>query len=244
MKHLKTKKFFLSAVTFIIITCLFIVNSIYVSAADNAADAEKKVIYLTFDDGPTKVTDKVLDTLKSNNVKATFFLIGSQIKDNEKTVKRIHDEGHSIGLHTYSHKNKIIYHSEDDFINEMNKSRDEVFRVAKVKPDIIRFPGGSRYHLNNEFLLRLHKDGYKVYDWNVVTSDGLNPKASSYKIYRQATKGKNKPNPVMLLLHCSYMHKNTCSALPSIIKYYKSRGYEFKVIDNNTKEIYFPIKNK
>lgn len=198
----------------------------------------KKVIYLTFDDGPGKVvTDKILDILKENNVHATFFLIGNQIDGLENTVKRIHAEGHSIGLHTYTHKLKYIYGNENNFIKEMLDCRNEVNRVTGVSPNIIRFPCGSRKHLSPEYLDKLHSYNFKVYDWNVETSDGINPKLSPYRQYMRAVKESKNLSEIILLMHCDYTHKNTCKALPKIINYYKEKGYEFKTITDDTPEL-------
>ncbi|MBK5240702.1 MAG: polysaccharide deacetylase [Clostridium sp.] len=203
---------------------------------------EKKVIYLTFDDGPSILTDKVLDILKENDVKATFFIIGNQINGFEEVIKRTHNDGHSIGLHTYTHKFKRIYSSRDMFIKEMLDCRNEIYRLTGISPNIIRFPGGSSKRLTNSYLNTLHSYNFKIYDWNMVTSDGINSNTSPNRIYRDATEGNEKLSPIILLLHCDYMHKNSCKALPNIIKYYKEKGYEFKIISEDTPELYFPIK--
>ncbi len=214
-----------------------------VIAAPVEKNGDKKTIYLTFDDGPSdKITDKVLDILKGNDVKASFFLIGNQIQGRETMVKRIHEEGHSIGLHTYTHEYKKIYSSEEGFIQEMVTSSNEINKVTGIKPTIIRFPGGSRKHLNKIFLDKLHSCNFKIYDWNKQLSDGINPKIPPNKLFREATKEGDEENTIILLMHCDYMHKNTCKALPNIIKYYKGKGYEFKPITAETEELYFPIK--
>lgn len=205
----------------------------------------KKVLYLTFDDGPNnKITNKVLDILKEKEVKGTFFLIGSLIEGQEDVVKRINDEGHSIGLHTYTHKYKNIYCNEDIFIQEMIDCRDEINKVVGISPNIIRFPGGSYKHLNNNFLKKLHANNFKIYDWNLDNTDGLNPKLSPYKLYRKAIKGSKDMQNIILLMHCTCVHKNTCEALPQIIEYYKSQGYEFKTLTTDTPELYFPMTRK
>lgn len=209
------------------------------------SNSSKKVIYLTFDDGPSDIiTNKVLDILKENDVKGTFFLIGNQIDGLEDVVKRIYKEGHSIGLHTYTHKMKRIYSSKNTFISEMLQSREKINEVTGVSANVIRFPGGSRKHLSEDFLTQLHSYNFKIYDWNMVTADGLNPKASPDRLYREATDDKKELSSIILLLHCDYMHKNTCKALPRIIKYYKDKGYEFKIITEDTPELYFPITKK
>ena len=204
---------------------------------------KKKIIYLTFDDGPSyKVTNKVLDILKEKEVQATFFLIGNQIKDKEDVVKRIYEEGNGIGLHTYTHNFKKIYGNEDKFIQEMMICRSEINETIGVSPNIIRFPGGSYKHLSKNYLKKLHDNNFKVYDWNVDNSDGLNPKISPYGLYTNAIKGSNEKQSIVLLLHCTDRNKNTCQALPKIIEYYKFHGYEFKIITEETAELYFPIK--
>ncbi len=204
----------------------------------------KKVIYLTFDDGPSVVTNKILDILKENNVKATFFLIGNQIDGLEDTVKRIHSEGHSIGLHSYTHKFKRIYSNKNTFIKEMVQCREKINEVVGISPNIIRFPGGSRKHLTESYLNKLHSCNFKIYDWNMETIDGVKPKTPPDRLYRQATKNSEEMSSIILLMHCDYMHKNTCKALPKIISYYKDKGYEFKPITEDTPELYFPITKK
>lgn len=203
----------------------------------------KKIIYLTFDDGPSfKVTDQVLDILKEKDVKATFFLIGNQIHDKETIVRRIYDEGHGIGLHTFTHKFKNIYCDEDNLIKEMIQCRNEINNVVDISPNIIRFPGGSYKHLNKGLLKKLHENNLKIYDWNVDNTDGMNPKLSPSEIYKKSIKGSEKLHPVILLMHCTDMNKNTYKALPDIIDYYKNEGYEFRVINEDTPEMYFKIK--
>ena len=188
------------------------------------------------------MTDKVLDVLKENNVKATFFIIGNQIKGQESVVKRINSEGHSIGLHTYTHKYKNIYSNRKGFISEMLKSQNEINSLIGIKPTIMRFPSGSRNHLTKAFLEELHSYNFKIYDWNAVMSDGVNCKTPTDKLYREATKTTVSEHPIILLMHCDYMHKNTCKVLPRVIKFYKDNGYEFKIINDKTPENYFPIK--
>ncbi|AOR23394.1 polysaccharide deacetylase family protein [Clostridium taeniosporum] len=214
-----------------------------VNANEESGKNDKKIIYLTFDDGPSdKVTEKVLDVLKEKDVKATFFLIGSQIEGKEDIVKRINDEGHGIGLHTYTHKYKCIYCNEDNFIKEMIECRDEINKAIGISPNIIRFPGGSYKHLSKSYLKRLHDNDFKIYDWNLDNQDGLNPKAPPYKLYKKATNNNKNLPQIILLMHCTDMHKNTCKALPEIIDFYKSQGYEFKIIEEDTPEMYFKIR--
>ncbi|MBU3175563.1 polysaccharide deacetylase [Clostridium estertheticum] len=226
---------------FLLLSCFL--GSQTAMAYSTLSKNDEKVIYLTFDDGPSVMTDKVLDILKENGVNATFFLIGNQIKGYEDMVKRIYTQGNSIGLHTYTHTYKKIYSSKRGFIAEMLKSQDEISSIIGVKPTITRFPSGSSKHLTKAFLEELHGYNFKVYDWNAVMSDGVNCNTPPDKLYREATKTTVRDHPIILLMHCDYMHKNTCKALPRVIKFYKDNGYEFKIINDKTPEVYFPIKN-
>ncbi|SKA93167.1 Peptidoglycan/xylan/chitin deacetylase, PgdA/CDA1 family [Caloramator quimbayensis] len=203
-----------------------------------------KVIYLTFDDGPSKVTSKILDILKEKNIKATFFIVGKEIPGNEDILKKIYSEGHSIGLHSYSHNYRKIYSKDEVFIEEMIKTQQNVKDIVGISPNIIRFPGGSKNNLDAQLLDKLHSLNFKIYDWNVSGEDGTNPSASPYTIYKSATKFKNPPKKIILLLHSGKVNKNTINALPDIIKYYKDKGYTFKSIDNTTPEYIFKIKKK
>lgn len=232
----------LSLVVFSIFTNYSLLCSPKVLAADLLSKEAEKVIYLTFDDGPSVLTNKVLDILKEYNVKATFFLIGNQIKGQEAVVKRMYNEGHSMGLHTYTHTYKKIYSSRKGFIEEMLKTQNEINSLTGFKPTIIRFPFGSRKHLTKDFLQQLHSYNLKVYDWNANMSDGIKARTPTEQLYREATKTTITEHPIILLMHCDYMHKNTCVVLPRVIKFYVDKGYEFKIINEVTPENYYPIK--
>lgn len=131
----------------------------------NSENTGNKVIYLTFDDGPSYgVTENILNILKRYNVKATFFVVGSKISEKERILKRIYNEGHSIGLHSYTHYYKRIYLNLDVFVSEMVQTSNEIKRVIGIRPQIIRFPGGTYKHLNRSFLKELHDLNYKIYD--------------------------------------------------------------------------------
>lgn len=205
---------------------------------------EEKSIYLTFDDGPSFiVTNKILDILKEKGVKATFFVVGSKIQGREDILKRIDTEGHSIGLHTFTHVYKKIYSSHDNFINEMDETQKEVNRVLGYSPKAIRFPTGSKPHLNSVLLEKLHNKNYKIYDWNACLSDGINYNTPTDRLVREAHNIVGKGNSrIFLLLHCDQTNKNTAKALPFIIDYYKDLGYQFKTITEDTSEYYFRFK--
>lgn len=220
---------------FSLFAILYLNKSLYTGVTSN-----EKVVYFTFDDGPSKnVTPKILDILKEKGVKATFFVVGYKIKGEEEILKRISDEGHGIGLHTFTHNYKTIYRSNDEFINEMDKTAEEVKRVTGLDSKIIRFPSGSKKHINDDMALKLKNKGYVVFDWNTCVSDGLNYRLSPQKLYKEAIKINPKFTRIVLLLHCDTMNANTVTALPNIIDYYKNQGYTFKIIDSSTAEYRF-----
>jgi len=203
-----------------------------------------KFAYLTFDDGPTYIiTNALLDVLKKENVKATFFVVGKEIQGKESILKRIYDEGHGIGLHTYSHNFKKIYRSTEAFIGEMARTSNKIEEVIGYAPKIIRFPGGSSKRLNAFTLDDLHKNNFKVYDWNVNICDGINPNLSISELTKNAQVIKGNKNVAIILMHCNFNNKNTVKALPGIIRYYLDLGYEFKAITEDTPEYYYRFRN-
>lgn len=209
------------------------------------ADEESKKVYLTFDDGPTYViTNKILDILKQYNVKGTFFIVGKEINGKEKILNRIYDEGHGIGVHTYSHNNRLIYKSEEDFIKENILAAEKIKEVTGFYPGILRFPGGSCFKLTESLLEKLHKNNFKVFDWNASLEDGMNPNQNEVMLIKNALKIKGDRNSVIILMHCNYNNKNTVKALPGIIEKYKSEGYTFEPISDLTEEYYYRIKKK
>ncbi|MCQ2018623.1 MULTISPECIES: polysaccharide deacetylase family protein [Clostridium] len=230
---------------FSLIITMFFSIPIYNTYADekNNVESNSKVVYLTFDDGPAgKVTNDVLDILKNNSVHATFFLIGCQIKDQEDLVKRIYDEGNSIGLHSMTHKKNSLYCSNEQFLKEMISTQELISTVVPIKPTILRFPFGcnnNTYKISKSMVDLLHDNNLKIYDWNTDSGDGANPNSAPSTILKNAKSTKDR---VILLMHCSYLSKNTVKALPSIIQYYKDNGYEFKTIDENTREEFHFMK--
>lgn len=213
------------------------------SLKDSGEIKASKYAYLTFDDGPTYVvTNALLNVLKKENVKATFFVVGKEIEGKESILQRIHNEGHSIGLHTYSHNFKKIYRSTEVFIEEMKKTSNKIEEITGSAPKIIRFPGGSSKHLNASTLEELHKNNFKVYDWNVNVCDGINPNLSASQLVKNSQVIKGNKDVAIILLHCNFNNKNTIKALPEIIKYYIDLGYEFKTISEDTPEYYYKFR--
>lgn len=222
---------------FIIFPAIFLALNFFPITA--YAEESEKVIYITFDDGPAgKVTKEVLDILKKENVPATFFVIGSQIKGQEELMKRINDEGHSIGLHSMTHNRSKLYSSNENFLKEMLACQKTIYDACGVNSSVLRFPFGcnnNSYHLKKQLVDLLHENNLKIYDWNVDSTDGANFNASPSTYIRKA---KSDKDSIILLMHCGYMNKNSVNALPEVIKYYKDKGYVFKAISTDTEEMF------
>lgn len=210
---------------------------------------EKGVIYLTFDDGPTNSsTPKILDILKKHGVKATFFILNYN-SNTEKLVKREVAEGHSIGIHGYSHDYKKIYTSEDAYMKNLDKLQAKIYKSTGVKTTITRFPGGSSNTIskfNPGIMKRLSKlvvqKGYTYYDWNVDSNDAGGAK-NAESVYKNVTKGLSKKWRNIVLMHDFSGNSKTIDALERIIEYGKENGYTFKAITANTKMMQHGINN-
>lgn len=215
-------------------------NSLEVSNPKKAIKKTPKTVYLTFDDGPEPViTDALLDVLKKENVKGTFFVVGKEIEGREKILKRIYAEGHGIGLHTYSHNYRRLYSSNKIFLDEMKKVQTQINGIIKFSPKTLRFPGGSYKHLSKTFLNQIHEHGYKIYDWNVCTNDAVNPRLTPEQLLKNSQKYMGNPERLIILMHTNSNNKNTVKALPLIIKHYRDLGCEFKPITEKTEEYYY-----
>ena len=201
----------------------------------------KGVIYLTFDDGPSStITPKVLDILKKEKVKATFFVLNYS-KSNEKYIKRIVKEGHTIGVHGYSHEYSKIYKSKKAFLNNVYSLQKKIKKSTGVTTKFMRFPGGSSNTISRHYykgIMRiLTKEmlsrGFKYFDWNVSSGDAGGAKTSN-DVYKNVTRNLSKKRGNMVLCHDFAGNTKTLNALSKIIKYAKKNGYTFKAIDENT----------
>ena len=210
----------------------------------------KSIIYLTFDDGPSSdITPKILNILKKHNIKATFFVINYS-KANEKYVKRAVQEGHSVGLHGYSHDYKKIYASEEIYMNNLSSLQEKVEKSTGVKTWLTRFPGGSsntisrfNKHIMTKLTKKVEATGYKYYDWNVTSGDAGDVKTKE-EVYKWTTSGLKKNRGNVVLMHDFSGNDKTLNALEKIIKYGKKNGYEFRAITyDNDLVVHHPVNN-
>lgn len=200
----------------------------------NIYKTDRKVAYLTFDDGPSQtVTPQILDLLKQENIQVTFFVLGKNVKANPDIVKREYEEGHYIANHGYSHDYASIYKSIENVINEYNKTETAIQKAIGVKEyqsHLFRFPGGSnggKYDkLKQQAKQELHKQNISFIDWNALTSDaaGANTKEKIVKNLKTSVKDKNS---VVILMHDASNKILTYETLPEIIQYLREQGYSF-----------------
>ena len=229
-------------------------NDLY---ADNAKDIEnmlnkwnylredgKKIAYLTFDDGPsTEVTQQILETLKVNNVKATFFILGSNVEKSDiqkELLKEMVMEGHAIGNHGYCHDYSVLYPGRvanpTVLVNDMKKSENVMKSVLgdNFSTNVIRLPGGHMSWNTKALDPVLEKNGYSYIDWNVLNGDAESNDRTVEQLVNRF-KGTlsdlaGNDDVLVILMHDTNAKKTTAQSLQQIIDYLKSLGYEFRTL--------------
>ena len=186
-------------------------------------DLGLKKVYLTFDDGPSIYTKDILDILKRYNVKATFFVTGMNSPQYDEYYQKILEEGHSLGIHTYSHVYGDIYESLDSFVADFEKMRNHIYEKTGQTTCLYRFPGGSSNNVVSDSVRKeifewLEQEGIQYYDWNVSSEDAQEYVLSAEKIAENCIEGVKKCNTAIILLHDAGGKKSTIEALPLIIE--------------------------
>ena len=207
---------------------------------------DEKVVYLTFDDGPSANTQRVLDILDQYDAKATFFITAQQ-PDYFPMIKKVYDEGHTIGLHSYTHEYDQVYASVDAYFDDLEKIGEVAKEQLGFVPCFIRFPGGSSNTVSakytsgimSELVKEVQDRGYQYYDWNASSGDGATKTAQ--ELIQQATSYHS--NNLILLCHDAQAKDTTVEALPSIIEYYQSQGYVFKALDRDSFVAHHSVNN-
>ena len=210
-----------------------------VNSPQSTVPSGQKVCYLTFDDGPSANTLKILDILNKYGVKATFFVINSA---DIGYVKNIYEAGHTVGLHTATHNYSQIYASTDAYFNDLQQISDKVESIIGIKPTVMRFPGGSSNKVSAKYcggiMTRLvslvQERGYSYFDWNVASGDAdSNTPSYTYIRNNVLNSAKNK-NSACVLMHDSSAKTTTVQALPEIIEGLTAMGYRFEALTPET----------
>ena len=246
---LKQKKFLIYIIILLISIFLyynFLIKSISITKevsnnlenkinVDNIYNQDGKIVYLTFDDGPTpSITPKILDILKEHNVKATFFVIGKKVKENPEIVKRAYNEGHFIGNHTYSHNNSILYKNSEKFISEIEKTDLEIGKAIGIDnyhSYLFRFPNGFMSNMykteKDNYAKILSNMGYSYIDWNALNKDSERKYTNKQLLENLKQSIKNK-NILVILMHDTKDVNDSSCILNESINYLKNQGYSFE----------------
>lgn len=221
-------------------------SDMYVETVLEYESTNDKVVYITFDDGPSQRTEEILKILEEKNIKATFFVVpDSSVKCAER-LRAIAEAGHTIGIHTSSHVYNTIYASVDNFLKDFYKAWDLVYKATGIKCDIFRFPGGSINSYNRsiyqQLIAEMTRRGFVYYDWNTSGDDSAGQKTSEgiYNMTVQTAGGQKK---VVLLLHDNSTKVATVEALPKIIEYFSEKGYRFDALSQNVKPVVYGYKS-
>lgn len=205
---------------------------------------QPKTMYLTFDDGPSeRCTDMVLDVLKANNVKATFFLIGEYVEKYPEVAKRIAQEGHTIGIHCYKHDYGELYESRESYLADFQKAYDVILETTGVEAKLFRFPGGSVNPYNEEvceeIVHEMTKKGFIYFDWNACLNDATGDcePEQLIKNARETTLDRKK---VVMLAHDRVL--NTALCLDELLRQFPE--YRMKPLNTHVKPVQFNLPDE
>lgn len=200
-------------------------------------DTTTKKVYLTFDDGPGSQTGKILDILKKNHVKATFFVTGKEDASSKKIYQRIVKEGHTLAMHSYSHIQDVIYDSKEAFEKDLKQINRCLYESTGVHTKFYRFPGGSSTQNTSlpiqNFIDVLKKNHYLYLDWNVISPDINNANATKEQVVTGVMQGVDAYDTAVVLMYDVADKPMTVKALPSIIKQIKAKNYELLPVDES-----------
>lgn len=202
---------------------------------------EKRKVYLTFDDGPSRYTEEILQILKEENVKATFFVIGYEGDVYAKRYRAIVEGGHTLAMHAYNHDYTKIYKSVEAFASDLKKIQTLLENVTGVKPTIYRFPGGSSNSQMKipvkKLIHYLNEQGITYYDWNALSEDAINKNLSPTTLNKNILKDLKNQDPCIVLMHDLGDRRGTVEALRPLIKQLKAMNCEILPITEATPAI-------
>lgn len=201
-------------------------------------EAERKRVYLTFDDGPSIYTGQILDILNANDVKATFFVIARENESYWPYYNRILDEGHVLGMHSYTHDYNQVYASLDAFEADVSRLSDFLYDRTGEYPTIYRFPGGSSNSVSHvpisECIAYLNEQGITYYDWNALNGDAVTDELSTDRLIENIMNSVRQNSTSIVLMHDMQSRHNTVESLQELIDTLKAEGYEILPIDEDT----------
>lgn len=220
------------------------------AVAEPNVPSDQKVVYLTFDDGPSSAnTGEILDILQQYGVKATFFVVGKEIDGNEALIQRIVDEGHTLCIHANEHVYGKIYTSVEDYLADFAAAYDKIYDLTGYRVQGLRFPGGSnnvvmqRHGTYDAIVGEMTRRGFEYYDWNSYDHDAENGNYSVQQLTEFAVHeiGKSSRNDTILLMHDAADKMDTVKALPGILQALRDQGIACLPITNATRPVHFCV---
>lgn len=202
-----------------------------------------KVVYLTFDDGPSERTPELLEVLECYGVKATFFVVGGGSETTKQWMRDIVAAGHTIGVHSYAHSYTVIYESVEAYLEDFAQEYHLIEEATGVAPQIFRFPGGSinayNGHIYQEIISEMTRRGFVYFDWNRQTGDAVRNSVPVQTLVENALDRASSMRRVFLLAHDSARFTNVVAALPEIIEGYREEGFSFAALTPEVKPVIF-----
>jgi len=213
----------------------------------SANTREAGVMYLTFDDGPSARTREVLDILKKKDVKATFFVVGSTGEEGEALLRRIVEEGHTLGMHSYSHNYSKIYASTEDYLADMYRIFTQIRDTTGFTPTLFRFPGGSINGYNSaiyqDLIAEMMRRGFVPFDWNVSSADASERPVEVDVLVSNVISGARKVERGVVLMHDSAPRVTTVQALETMIDSLRAMGFELKALTPDVMPLLYAYRN-
>jgi Predicted xylanase/chitin deacetylase len=234
----------------VLIAVSVIVSAALFAAAASVPPKDIKTAFLTFDDGPSYVTPRLLETLKKHNIKATFFVTG-QYEEYFPVLKQISDDGHVIALHSYTHDFSEIYSSPEAFWEDMARLDDLIFEITgHYAAKILRFPGGSsntvcqRYgggSIMHTLIDQCEQKGYAYFDWTIDTRDALGGTVSASTICTRVTDNIEHVPVAVILMHDGPQQKTAPVAADTVIASLTGLGYVFDTLDHLAEKVHHTV---
>lgn len=215
----------------------------------NQADTtDSGICYLTFDDGPSDNTLKILDILDAYGIKATFFVIGTS---KVQYMPQIVNRGHAIGLHSTSHKYDVIYKDINSYLADIQQISDIVYNATGVRSNIMRFPGGSSNKVSAQYCTGIMTEltqlmpslGYSYFDWNVTSGDAAANNVPAQKIANTVLGNAQGKKSICVLMHDNGAKGTTVEALPAIIEGLDAMGFRFAPLTAETFGFHQKVNN-
>lgn len=218
---------------------------LYNPNTEQTLSVEENTLFLTFDDGPSLYTGRILDILRKHDVKATFFVVGRKGKNGHKEynaiLKRIVDEGHSIAAHSYTHRYLDIYSSVEAWLVDYYRIFNAIYDATGQKVYFFRYPGGSNVVKDSKILLEMKRRGFVYYDWNISAADtavGANIKSIIENIVNNVERVKS---PRIILMHDGNL--SSFRALEKILSELEAKGYKFSKLSTAVVPLEFAKTN-